>query len=96
MARNTSPTRVSRPSAGIPRTLKAAEKRGYESADVSFDDLSEEHKANFMQFAGGRSGSFCGVGPSTDPNVWLVCYKDEAGKCKWKKYPRGPAPQTHG
>jgi hypothetical protein len=83
------------PSSGIPRTHKAAQRLGYETSSVSFDDLSEQHKANFMQFAGWGTGAVCGVGPSTDPKYWWVCYKNENGECTWVKVPRGPPPQAH-
>jgi len=85
----------SMPNVKIPRTYKAAKSLGYEAADVAFDDLSKQHKASFMQFDGGGPGAFCGLGPSSDPNYWLVCYKDASGNCQWVHVPRGAALQSH-
>ena len=75
---------------GIPRTLKAARKLGHKKANIRFADLSDDLKNNFVQLSdqGARAGTFCGVGPSTDPSYWLVCYKDASGKCNWVHVPR--------
>jgi hypothetical protein len=89
MARNTTATEHSQSATKIPRTYKAALKKGYQTSRYSFNDLTDEHKASFVEFEGGRSGSFCGVGPSPDPSVWHVCYKDENGQCHWVDVPRG-------
>jgi hypothetical protein len=96
MARNTNATRRPRRATGIPRTHKAALKLGYEPAGLSFNDLSDEHKASFMQLAGGRTGSYCGSAASPDPRYWLVCYKDANGQCNWVHVPRGEPIQDHG
>ena len=80
---------------GIPRTYTEAKKRGYGAAGISFADLSDEHKANFVQFAGGASGTICGVAPSPDPSYWLVCYKDGKGQCNWVHVPRAAPVQDH-
>jgi hypothetical protein len=75
---------------GIPRTLRAAKKLGHKKAKIKFNDLSPQLKSNFVQLddRGARTGAFCGVGPSTDPSYWLVCYKDASGKCNWVHVPR--------
>jgi len=75
---------------GVPRSHSTAKKLGYKKAKVKFADLSDELKASFVKFAdhGARANSVCGVGPSPDPRYWLVCYKDEAGKCNWVQVPR--------
>lgn len=80
----------------IPRTLKSALKRGYAKAGIDFDDLGKKHKANFAQVEGGGEGAFCGLGPSTDPNYWLVCYKGPDGQCNWVHVPRGAPLESHG
>jgi hypothetical protein len=80
----------------IPRTHKSAQKRGYASAGIGFDDLSKKLKANFVQVEGGGQGAFCGLGPSTDPSYWLVCYKDANGECHWVHVPRGAPLESHG
>lgn len=75
---------------GIPRTYKAARAIGHTKAKHTFADLSEESKHNFVQFSelGARAGSVCGIAPSPDPNYWLVCYKNERGRCNWVNVPR--------
>lgn len=81
---------------GIPRTLTMARKLGHKKVNIKFENLSGKIKNNFMQLteAGARAGSLCGVAPSTDPNYWLVCYKDVNGKCNWVHVPR-TAVQSH-
>jgi hypothetical protein len=80
----------------IPRTHAAAKKRGYKKAKFNYADLSDEHKAHFVQLEGGSTGSVCGVAPSPDPKYWLVCYKNDNGECNWVKVPKGELTQTHG
>jgi hypothetical protein len=89
-------TKIPKKQAGIPRNLKAAQKLGHKKVNIKFNDLSDDLKNNFVQLAdqGARTGSFCGVGPSTDPSYWLVCYKDASGKCNWVHVPR-TAIQAH-
>jgi hypothetical protein len=74
----------------IPRTLNMARKLGHKKANIKFENLSADIKNNFMQLReeGARAGSLCGVAPSSDPNYWLVCYKDSSGKCNWVQVPR--------
>jgi hypothetical protein len=98
MARNTATTggRGRRGAGGVPRTHRTAERRGYEPARHTFEDLSDEQKAHFVQFEGGAAGAVCGVAPSPDPNFWLVCYKDQNGQCNWVSVPRGAPPSEHG
>jgi hypothetical protein len=75
---------------GIPCTLNMARKLGHKKANIEFENLSADIKNNFMQLReeGARAGSLCGVAPSSDPNYWLVCYKDSSGKCNWVQVPR--------
>jgi hypothetical protein len=95
MARNTKNSQTPTRGFGIPRTHKVAQNRGYTTANLTFADLGSEHKASFIQLEGGRAGSVCGVGPSPDPNYWLVCYKDQNGQCSWVQVPRGAPLQAH-
>lgn len=79
----------------IPRTHSAAKKRGFALADITFNDLSTKAKAGFAEFEGGGSGNICGMGPSDDPNFWLVCYKGSDGTCNWVKVPKGAPIPNH-
>jgi hypothetical protein len=90
MAKRKPTSKHSKKQVGIPRTYKVARAIGHAKAKHTFTDLSEDSKRNFVQFSefGARAGSVCGVGPSPDPNYWLVCYKDERGRCNWVSVPR--------
>jgi hypothetical protein len=80
---------------GIPRTHSAAKRLNAQPAKVTYNDLTPARKSQFMKFSdsGARAGSICGVGPSNDPNMVLICYKNEQGVCNWVEWPKGkPAP----
>jgi len=64
---------------------------------MTYDDLTPARKAQFMKFSdsGARTGSICGVGPSNDPNMVLICYKNEQGVCHWVDWPKGKPAPTH-
>lgn len=83
--------------AGIPRSHKVAQKLGYKKAKLKFADLSDELKSNFIKLAdsGARTGSLCGVGPSPEPGYWLVCYKNENGRCNWVHVRKGSPIPDH-
>lgn len=82
---------------GIPRSHGAAQKLGYKKSKFKFADLSESSKSNFVKLAdsGARAGSLCGIGPSPDAGYWLVCYKDDSGRCKWIDVPKGSPIPDH-
>ncbi len=75
---------------GIPRTYAIAKRLGHKKAPIELSDLSARQKRSFVNLAefGARAGSLCGVGPSSDPNYWLVCYKNASGECNWVHVPR--------
>lgn len=82
---------------GIPRTHSAARKLNAQPSRLTYNDLTPERKDQFMKLAdaGGRTGSICGVGPSNDPNMVLICYKNEQGLCNWVEMPKPPTLPTH-
>jgi len=92
-------TRTSKPTIhqrGIPRSHSAAKKLGAKSSEHNYNALPESLKAQFMPLAdtGARAGSLCGIGPSPDPTMILVCYKNERGQCHWVEWPKGqPVPR---
>jgi hypothetical protein len=80
---------------GIPRTHSAAKRLNAKPANIGYNDLTPARKSQFMKFSdsGSRAGSICGVGPSDEPNMVLICYKNEQGVCNWVHWPKGqPAP----
>jgi hypothetical protein len=82
---------------GIPRTHSAAKKLNAKPSKISYNDLSPQRKSQFMKLAdaGARAGSLCGIGPSNDPNMVLVCYKNQQGLCNWVEWPKGETPPSH-
>lgn len=87
--------KVSKPHTGVPRSYAAAKKLGFKNAKLSATHLSAISESNFIQLeqSGAKTGSICGVAPSPTPGHWLVCYKNDAGKCNWVDVPKpvGPA-----
>jgi hypothetical protein len=84
---------------GIPRTHSEAKKlASVKPSKLSYDKLIPERKAQFIKFSESRArtGSICGVGPSNDPNMVLICYKNDLGECHWVEMPKGATPPTHG
>lgn len=77
---------------GIPRIHSAAKKLSTaKPSKLTYDTLAPERKVQFMKFSntGARTGSICGIGPSNDPNMVLVCYKNERGEFDWVEVPKG-------
>lgn len=75
---------------GIPRTAKAAIKRGLPKLDIKFSQLSERDLSEFnlihLDIAGARVGTIAAIGtvpagyPGVIPGTHMVCYIDERGE----------------
>ena len=80
---------------GVPRSFASAKKLGFKKAKLSASHLNEL-SASFIQLeqSGAKAGTICGVAPSPTPGHWLVCYKNDAGKCNWVDVPKPAA--AHG
>jgi hypothetical protein len=68
---------------GIPRTAKAAAKRGFQkSKKVNFDKLSDVERKDWVHLdhIGARVGSICAIRKQAD-GTCLICFLDANGEC---------------